>query len=481
MDPIKHVVLLMLENHSFDQMCGCLKAVYPELEGIDPAKPGINNDSKGTAFPQTETTERQMMLDPHHEVSHVAVQLSEHNGGFVKDFETAFPAATDTDKGYIMGYYPLDFLPALHTLARNFTICDHWYSSLPGPTWPNRFFALSGTSSGRTDMPDDGAHKADLSGYTEQTQQTLFDQLNIANIDWKIYFHDLPQSLVFKRQREPHNAARYFDIGDFYKDAGGDASKFPPFTYIEPHYQGTDQNDDHPPHDIMKAQKLIAEVYNALRGNQPLWESTLLVVFYDEHGGFYDHVVPPPAIPPDDLRQDYTFDQLGLRVPALLISPWVDRAVLSTTFDHTSFLKYLTDKWNLGPLGKRTAAANTFTSVIRTSGTPRTDTPEKIELTADQLKPPDAGKEADANSTANAHQQSLAAFASFLTNRIVVETPEAVSTGARIENDISEGFHKFIAAGEHLFGGHVAVNPQITAAKSNVWDFLNAQKKKAAQ
>src|SRR6267154_1716583 len=93
-DPIKHVVVLILENHSFDQMLGCFKAVYTELEGIDPIRPAVNVDAQDKPFYQRPTTERQMFLDPHHEVAHVAVQLAGHNGGFVKDFETSFPTAT---------------------------------------------------------------------------------------------------------------------------------------------------------------------------------------------------------------------------------------------------------------------------------------------------------------------------------------------------------------------------------------------------
>src|SRR5260370_20850810 len=243
--------------------------------------------------------------------------------------------------GYIMGYYPVSFLPGLHALARQFTICDHWFASLPGPTWPNRFFALAGTSNGRVNMPDDGTHKADLHGYFEQTQDTLFDRLNERAIHWKVYFHDIPQTTVLSHQREPHNVARYFYIDEFFDDARGHETEFPEFCLIEPAYIGFAENDDHPPHDIMRSQKLIADVYNAIRANELLWKSTLLVVFYDEHGGFYDHVYPPAAVPPDDQQEEYAFDRLGVRVPGILISPWVDARVEPTLFDHTSVLRYL--------------------------------------------------------------------------------------------------------------------------------------------
>src|SRR5262249_48321692 len=157
---------------------------------------------------------------------------------------------------------------------------------------------------------------------------------------------------------------------DFFENARNEHD-FPDFVFIEPKYFGADENDDHPPHNIMKGEKLIADIYNALRSNPDLWNSTLFVVYFDEHGGFYDHVVPPAAVAPDDHQCEYTFDQLGVRVPALLISPWVSRGVEHTQFDHTSLLKYLTDKWNLGPLGRRTAAASSIAAPIR-EAQPRT-------------------------------------------------------------------------------------------------------------
>src|SRR6266850_4250903 len=142
-DQIKHVVLLMMENHSFDQMLGCLEDEFPELEGVrlDAPSARSNLDLSGKPVLQIPTDEQQVERDPKHETENVLAQLANGNSGFVADYQRNVAGNTNDDRQNIMGYYALDRLPALHALARNFTICDHWFSSLPGPTWPNRFFA----------------------------------------------------------------------------------------------------------------------------------------------------------------------------------------------------------------------------------------------------------------------------------------------------------------------------------------------------
>jgi phospholipase C len=236
----------------------------------------------------------QVKPDPKHDTANVLAQLDGNNGGFVKDYASSYPhEATPEKRGQVMGYFARGILPALHPLAEQFVVCDHWFSSLPGPTLPNRFFALSGTSMGRVRMPE-GTKNLDM--LWDQTQDTIFDRLRDAGRSWKVYFYDFPVSLLLRNQRHPENLGRYHKINRFYEDT---RAEFPDFVLIEPKYFGVDQNDDHPPHNVMKAQKLVADVYTAIRSNAQLWESTLLVVVYDEHGGFYDHVSPPSAIPPD--------------------------------------------------------------------------------------------------------------------------------------------------------------------------------------
>jgi phospholipase C len=422
-DPVRHVALLMFENRSFDQMLGGLRQAYPGLDGVDPNNPGVNR-ADGTEFRQAPTAQRQVPVDPRHEVNHVLAQLAGPNGGFVADFAGAYPDSTAGQRQSVMNYYPLDFLPALHRLARDFTVCDHWFCSVPGPTWPNRFFALSGTSSGKVHMPEDGEHGADLGAWFEQNQETVFDRLSERGVSWKVYFHDIPQSICLAHQRRPERVARYFPAAQFYEDAGGPEADFPAFCLIEPDYNGLTENDDHPPHDVMKAQKLLADVYNALRANPGLWDSTLLVVLYDEHGGFYDHVEPPAAVPPGQPQPgwEYAFDRLGVRVPALLVSPWVDRTFDATAFDHTSLLKYLVEKWGLGPLGDRTARANGIGPLLRRD-TPRADTVGRVELTEEQLRPPspDLGEEAARH--VSTHHKGLALLGRRLKLELLRESP----------------------------------------------------------
>jgi len=191
-DPIRHVVLLMMENRSFDHMLGAFSSVFRDLDGVDTANPRVNV-ANGKAYPQAQTTTRQLQFDPKHEHADVVVQLANGNGGFVADFVSKYPHSTDQDRQEIMGYYPVGFLPGLHSLAQDFTICDRWFSSVPGPTWPNRFFSLSGTSNGRILMPE-GFNPADLGRYFQQTQDTIFDRLNEAGRSWKTYYGDFPSS-----------------------------------------------------------------------------------------------------------------------------------------------------------------------------------------------------------------------------------------------------------------------------------------------
>jgi len=390
-DPIKHVVVLMMENRSFDQMLGDATRIYPELEGIPQKGAKYSNVSSktGKKFVQAPNSDgRFIQPDPDHELDHVKIQLgtaAKPMSGFVDSF-LSVKGASEANAQQVMDYFPMgassanDSLPALHALARNFVVCDHWFSSMPGPTWPNRFFMHSGTCLGHVLMPS-REHPENLHVYD---QDTIYDRLGRAKKNWRIYHDGIPQSVVLENLLHKLPTDHYQSMDKFYKDAKGSAEKFPEYVFIEPRYFSPNENDQHPPSDIAAGDQLIARVYNAIRSNKSLWESTLLVVVYDEHGGFYDHVTPPPTVAPDTKTKEYAFNQLGVRVPAILVSPWLDPSVCKTVFDHTSILRYLCDKYGMPALGNRTSPAagalqaNSFADLLKTRKTPRTDTPAAI-------------------------------------------------------------------------------------------------------
>jgi phospholipase C len=403
-DQIEHVIVLMLENNSFDRMLGSL----PGVDGINPARLNSNPDfPSGLPVSERSTTASTMPLDPEHDLDDVLDQIDGPCQGFVRDFAQHFPQSAPDNRSEIMAFYEPGALPVLHTLAQSFAICDRWFSSLPGPTWPNRFFVHSGTSLGHVTMPG-GIFHPDIHCYN---QETVYDQLQKNGISWSIYYGDFPQSIVMTHQWL--YPTHYHPMQDFFADAQKPAAEFPQYVFIEPTYFGADQNDQHPPSDITRGEALIARVYNAIRGKPDLWGNCLFVLLYDEHGGFYDHVEPGPAVPPDFHTKEFAFDKYGVRVPAVLISPWIEAKPIHDVFDHTSLLKYVTDKWKLGPLGNRVAQANSFADHLTVIQSPRTDTPAQIPVPELASNP--------VTGDLNVHQQSLVGFSRFLESKIASE------------------------------------------------------------
>ncbi len=424
-DPIRHVIVLALENRSFDHMLGACQAAKPEIDGVPPEGVPRKNPFAGKTYEQRDGAARILVQDPRHETPHVLLQLRNDTAGnpngFVEDYATSYPMLADDARHEVMRYHARGALPALHALAENFTVCDHWFSSVPGPTWTNRLFLMSGTSLGRVNMPG-GLMDLNLHWYD---QPTIFDRLNERSREWVVYHGDTPLSLLLTHQWEPHNAQRHKRMGSFFTDvADPHEGNFPAFAFIEPAYLDPGANDDHPSHDVLAGEALIASVYNALRANEPLWNSSLLVILFDEHGGFYDHVAPPPAIPPDRHQEEYNFDRLGVRVPAILVSPFAANTVFKPQLDHTSLLKYLIDKWLLGPLGERTAQAESFASALQ--GPARTDTPLSIAAVPAQLMP----AVPPPRQPLNDHQTALVALSHALES-MAGEDPSVVAARSR--------------------------------------------------
>jgi phospholipase C len=414
-DPIKHVVTLMLENQSFDRMVGLVRGV----DGVDVANLRSNpNSATGLSVIQNPSTQPRMDFDPPHDFDDVIAQMGSAGAscsGFVDAFLKNNPRG---DAREIMAFYDSGTLPTLESLAASFVVCDHWFSSLPGPTWPNRFFVNSGTSLGHIDMPsivhfDPAIHLYD--------QPTVFERISEAGKRWLIYFEDFAQTTLMTRQALFAGNYRY--MLSFEHDCKDEAS-FPDYVFLEPKYFWPGQNDQHPTSDIRRGDGLIARVYNAIRQNEALWNSTLFVVLYDEHGGFFDHVDPraapylAKAVPPDGhvTPEGFAFNLLGLRVPALLISPWLDPGVLHGIYDHTSLLKYLTAKWGLGALGNRTPTANNFGDELVWRTSARTDAPINLVTPPVPEDPKPTGL--------SEHQEALVAYSRYLESKLAASVPE---------------------------------------------------------
>jgi phospholipase C len=247
-------------------------------------------------------------------------------------------------------------VPVSWALADAFTTCDRYFCSVMGPTWPNRMFWHSGDSGGLkvNEFPADGFN-----------WPSIYHRLGDKGIDWRYYYTDLPVLALIDTLDK---AGRIWDIPEFLNDAA--LGRLAPVTYIDP---GFALNDDHPPHHPILGQQFIASIYTAL-ANSPQWNNTLLVVTYDEHGGFFDHVSPPKVT--GDARAAEGFDQLGFRVPTMIAGPYVKAGhVSSVTYDHCSVLRHIEQHFGLEPCNARTAAASDLSDALDldalAAGTPR--------------------------------------------------------------------------------------------------------------
>jgi len=418
---IDHVFVLMLENRSFDHMLG-----FSEIKGgVDPLgdptyfnagfSSALSNVDPADGSNVTVRTPADYFLkgvdeDPGHEFKETLVSLcwqygdtslpdydpaigypSIHNSGFIKNYADG----NANDPRRIMSCFGREQLPVINALAREFAVCDQWFSSLPGPTWPNRFFLLAASSGGLDGSPStlDVVSSTTVEGY-RFSNGTIFDLLDQYCMPWRIFEGDeFPVSFALSGMNLNALQGRFTDFEDFKSEVNKDSFS-EKFVFIEPKYgaHGFDVggpgdfacgNSMHPLDDVTRGERLIKNVYETIR-NSPHWENSLLIITFDEHGGFYDHVEPPPAVPPGDtITESYSqfgfeFDRLGVRVPALVISPYIERGVIDhSVYDHTSMLATVERLYGLPNLTERDRAADDLLKLL-TRETPRTDAPATL-------------------------------------------------------------------------------------------------------
>jgi phospholipase C len=350
LDGLQHIVVVMMENRSFDHMLGSLTADDPRIDGIDGTF--SNLDTTGEPMKQQPLAEFQSQLDPDPDHHFPAVDLQIFGGdtsphrtanmqGFVKSYFNQRRDVRHSQK--IMYNFPKDKLPVLTTLAREFAVFNRWFASIPGPTICNRAFAHYGTSFGRVDMN---------LVYINEPFKSIYSRLINASPKHtsKLYYYDGASStmeIVNLLQNQPELFGTFEQFRDDCRKG-----QLPDYSFVEPNYTDHDTdsgeelaNDQHPDHNVQAGELFLAQVYMAIKRNPALWASTAILIVYDEHGGIADHV-PPPACPPDQFKAsandtgtgtEFKFDRLGVRVPAVLISPWIPKgSVENRTFDHAS-------------------------------------------------------------------------------------------------------------------------------------------------
>ncbi len=382
-DGIRHVVVLVLENQSFDRLLGWVTLPDPaqRLDGLtgSESNPASPPDAGDLVTVSRATTPAAYVTDPSpgHSLDDATVQLFGQrqvpdppvptNNGFVLSYaeqpgKGGRPIGLEAGKT-IMQCLDAGLVPVISSLAQNFVVCDRWFSSLPGPTWPNRFFLHAATANGLLDTPETAAQLASNFWGSPYRMRSIFESLMDEGHSWKVYFDDYAQTFALRNLHR--HVDRFVQFEAFARDVAG--GNLPEYAFIEPRgfsAPGWPANDQHPPHSVLEGERLIANIYDTLRGEEAVWRQTLFVLLYDEHGGFYDHVKPPSAVVPDSTsaKASFGFDRLGLRVPAILVSPWVAEGVADhTTYDHTSLPATIKKMFGLPRfLTARDAAAETF-------------------------------------------------------------------------------------------------------------------------
>ena len=394
---IEHLIILMLENRAFDHMLGYLE--YPKgtaFEGLAGKEKQYGNpyDDGKEAYPRPEANYG-IHTGPNHNHESVMEQLMQDhprtypyqmtNRGFAADYEKVSPEHAED----VLKCFKPEHLPVLSTLAKEFAVCDHWYSSVPGETWPNRNYAHSANSDGEVAIVFRTYHN-----------KTIYEQMVENQRDWTIYYGGFPpQSMVFTNlwRKHQHKWIQRFQPQEaLYRAIQTD--HLPHYAFVEPDMLGKNSDSQHPSmggrQDFMAGEHLIWRLYHELRKNQVVFDKTLLIVTYDEHGGFFDHVAPPqgkdlevePHYRNPSNDAEFPFNLLGLRVPLVMISPWISPGrVIQTVYEHASIPATIRKLFQIQApaLSARDAQANTFEAILDRDS-PRKELPDIEEPHLDE-------------------------------------------------------------------------------------------------
>ncbi|KAH9661844.1 non-specific phospholipase C1 [Citrus sinensis] len=392
--PIKTVVVLIMENRSFDHILGWLKSTRPDIDGLTGKESNSVNISDPKS-PKVFVSDDAIFVDsdPGHSFQAIHEQIFGSNvispnsapmmNGFVQQAMSMDP---DMARTVMSGFKP------------EFAVFDRWFASVPSSTQPNRFYVHSATSHGcQSNVKKDLIH-----GFP---QKTIFDSVDENGLTFGIYYQNIPATLFFKSLRKLKHLTKFHSYGLKFKRHAR-LGKLPNYAVIEQRYFDISlfpANDDHPSHDVAAGQRFVKEVYETLRSS-PQWNEMAFLITYDEHGGFFDHVptpvshVPSPdgVIGPDPFF--FRFDRLGVRVPTLLISPWIDKGTVihgsngptpHSEFEHSSIPATVKKLFNLKSnfLTKRDAWAGTFEKFLQLRKTPRDDCPVTLPEVTRSLRP----------------------------------------------------------------------------------------------
>lgn len=403
--PIKTLVVLVMENRSFDHVLGWLKKTRPDIDGLTGHEWNRFNATDPNS-PKVFVSDDAVFVDsdPGHSIQAIREQIFGSNdtvadpapmNGFVQQAETM--GVDGMSKTVMSGFKP-ELVPVYTELANEFAVLDRWFASVPASTQPNRFYVHSATSHGASS----NVRKDLIHGFP---QKTIFDSLDENDLTFGIYYQNIPATMFFQSLRKLKHVTKFHEYNLKFK-LHAKKGKLPNYVVVEQRYFDVNlfpANDDHPSHDVAVGQKFVKEVYETLRSS-PQWEEMALLITYDEHGGFYDHVptpvsgVPNPdgIIGPDPFY--FRFDRLGVRVPTLLISPWIHKGTVihgpsgptpSSQFEHSSIPATVKKLFNLNSnfLTKRDAWAGTFQKYFNLRDTPRNDCPEKLPEVKVSLRP----------------------------------------------------------------------------------------------